>query len=417
MVEINFNITRFTKNLFYLLIFNLNFSWLLPSVFCEQGKSIVLGSIESSLERKQVAIDLGRTNSALASRVGRAITLHGGLRLSDTKSSVFSANFSATGSKGIKLELFKGQPKAPFSTISVENEDLDMALNLACDKMVEKVLGIPGFFSGKISYLSSLSGHKEVFVSDASMSSARPQTSFSKITFNPSWLNNGKGIFFTSNRKVFNNIYLLSTDDRKISTIANYRGSNLCAVQNPRSSQTALILSTSGNPEIWLASTPQSRPVRLTNNRSNESGPTWSSDGRRMLVTSDSRGKPQIYEVSLSTGKLTRISTNVSSHCTEPSWNPVHSNLFAFTAAVSGGFQVCLYDFQLRKSKILTVGSAHHIQPCWANDGRHLYLTQRSSTGATRIMLLDTEFEEATPVSLHNEKFGNCSQVSFYYPN
>ena len=283
--------------------------------------------------------------------------------------------------------------------------------------MVEKVLGIPGFFSGKISYLSSLSGHKEVFVSDASMSSARPQTSFSKITFNPSWLNNGKGIFFTSNRKVFNNIYLLSTDDRKISTIANYRGSNLCAVQNPRSSQTALILSTSGNPEIWLASTPQSRPVRLTNNRSNESGPTWSSDGRRMLVTSDSRGKPQIYEVSLSTGKLTRISTNVSSHCTEPSWNPVHSNLFAFTAAVSGGFQVCLYDFQLRKSKILTVGSAHHIQPCWANDGRHLYLTQRSSTGATRIMLLDTEFEEATPVSLHNEKFGNCSQVSFYYPN
>ena len=252
MVEINFNITRFTKNLFYLLIFNLNFYWLLPSVFCEQGKSIVLGSIESSLERKQVAIDLGRTNSALASRVGRAITLHGGLRLSDTKSSVFSANFSATGSKGIKLELFKGQPKAPFSSISVENEDLDMALNLACDKMVEKVLGIPGFFSGKISYLSSLSGHKEVFVSDASMSSARPQTSFSKITFNPSWLNNGKGIFFTSNRKVFNNIYLLSTDDRKISTIANYRGSNLCAVQNPRSSQTALILSTSGNPEIWL---------------------------------------------------------------------------------------------------------------------------------------------------------------------
>ena len=76
-----------------------------------------------------------------------------------------------------------------------------MALNLACDKMVEKVLGIPVFFSGKISYLSSLSGHKEVFVSDASMSSARPQTSFSKITFNPSWLNNGKGIFFTSNER------------------------------------------------------------------------------------------------------------------------------------------------------------------------------------------------------------------------
>ena len=153
--------------------------------------------------------------------------------------------------------------------------------------MVEKILGIPGFFSGKISYLSSLSGHKEIFVSDALMSSARPQTSFSKITFNPSWSTKGDGIFFTSNRKVFNNIYFLSIADRKITTIANYRGSNLAAVQNPRSSQTALVLSTSGNPEIWLAANPLSRPVRLTKNRSNESGPTWSPDGRRMLVTSD----------------------------------------------------------------------------------------------------------------------------------
>ena len=147
----------------------------------------MLGTIESSLERKQVPVDLGRTSAALASRVGKALTLHGGLRLSDTKSSVFSANFSPIGSGGIKLELLKGNPKSIFTTLSVENENLELALSLTCDQMVEKILGIPGFFSGKISYLSSLSGHKEIFVSDALMSSARPQTSFSKITFNPSW--------------------------------------------------------------------------------------------------------------------------------------------------------------------------------------------------------------------------------------
>lgn len=417
MVDKIYKYTGGTKIVQLLLLAIAKLCWILPSVYSEVGKPIVLGPIESSLERKQVPVDLGRTSQALASRVGKALSLHGGLRLSDTKSSVFSANFSAVGSGGIRLELLKGNPKTIVTTLSVENENIELALSLACDQMVEKILGIPGFFSGKISYLSSLSGHKEIFVSDALMSSARPQTSFSKITFNPSWSNKGDGIFFTSNRKVFNNIYFLSIADRKITTIANYRGSNLAAVQNPRSSQTALVLSTSGNPEIWLAANPLSRPVRLTKNRSNESGPTWSSDGRRMLVTSDARGKPQIYEVSLSTGKLTRIATNVSSHCTEPAWNPVHSNIFAFTAAVNGGFQVCLYDFRLRKTKILTSGTAHHIQPSWTNDGRHLYLTQRTSSGATRIMLLDTEFEEAMPTILHNEKFGNCSQASFYYPN
>ena len=391
--------------------------WTSIQTYAQGANPIVIGTIEGSIERKQVPIDLGKTDQEFASTVGRAIALHGGLRLTDTRSSLFSANFTKHGQNGVRLELLKGQTKVSFANLSLNSGSVDLSLSNALDAMIEKVLKIPGFFSGKITYLSSLSGHKEVFVSDAIMSNARPQTSFGKITFNPSWSNDGKGIFFTSNRKIFNNVYYLSLGDRKISTIANYRGSNLCAVQNPRSSQTALILSTSGNPEVWIATSPKSRPKRLTNNRSNESGPTWSPDGRRLLVTSDLRGKPQIYEASLSTGSLQRIPTNVSTHCTEPAWNPRFSNLFAFTAAVSGGFQICLYDFELRKTRIVTKGTAHHIQPTWANDGRHLYTTQRTSTGATRVMILDTEFEEAIPAALHNEKFGNCSQVSFYYPN
>jgi len=249
------------------------------------------------------------------------------------------------------------------------------------------------------------------------MTFARPQTSFGKIVFNPSWNNSGAGIFFTSNRQVFNNVYHLDLSSRKVSTVAKYKGSNLCAVQNPKSSQTALILSTSGNPELWLGSTPYSRPRRITNNKSNESGPCWSPDGRRLIVTSDSRGKPQLYEVSLSSGVLSRIPTNVSSHCVEAAWNPVHSERIAFTAAVGGGFQVFEYNFSTRASRMITSGVNHAMQPCWANDGRHLFFTQRSSGGALSIMVVDTEFEEARPVMLHDKKFGNCSQPSFFYGN
>ena len=382
----------------------------------QSNNSIVIGTIESSIARKQIPIDLGTTSKSIAPIVAKAITLHGGLRLSKPSESLYSVTFSATG-KNINVVLLKGNPKVQVSSYSVQNGDSGSSIAFACDRLVREILGVPGFFAGNLAFLSSLSGSKEIFISDSMMSSARPQTSFGKITFNPSWSPSGKGLFFTSNRQVFNNIYFLSLTDRKISTIANYRGSNLSASQNPRTNQVALILSTSGNPELWIAPTPKSKPSRITRNRSNESGPTWSPDGRRILLTSDARGKPQIYEVSLSTGLLTRIPTNVSSHCSEPAWNPTYPYKFAFTAAVSGGFQVCLYDFESRKTKILTSGSAHHIQPCWANDGRHLFLTQRTSTGATRIMLLDTEFEEAKPVALHNEKFGNCSQVSFHYPN
>jgi TolB protein len=393
------------------------FAFFADPLVAQSKSTIVLGTIESELEQKQVAIDLGNTPKALGSVVAKAIGIHGGLRLASSQQSRYSASFSSQGENIIKAVLSTGTPKRVVSSYSCNESTVQLSIAKACDRLVKEILGIPGFFGGKICFLSNLTGSKEIFIADALMTSARPQTSFGKITFNASWGKQGQGIYFTSNRKVFNNVYFLNLTSRKISTIASYRGSNLRAVQNPRSNQLALILSTSGNPEVWLASSSDSKPSRLTRNRSNESGPSWSPDGRRLLVTSDSRGKPQIYEVSVSSGNLTRISTNISSHCTEPSWNPRNPNKFAFTAAIAGGFQVCEFDFSLRKTRILTKGSSHGMQPCWASDGRHLYFTERTTSGSTKIMILDTELEGSTPIALHGPTFGNCSQVNFYYPN
>lgn len=383
-----------------------------------QSKStIVLGPIEGELARKQIPLDLGSTPSNLVPLVSRAIKVHGGLRLETEKKSKFSISLRQNSESSTSLGIAGGIPKKPLKSFSVSGTTSLETVFKAMDRVVNEILGIPGFFSGKLSYLSDLGGKKEIFTSNALMSSASPQTSFQKITFNTSWDNEGKGLFFTSNRKIFNNVYYLDLNSRKISTIASYKGSNLRAVQNPRTPQLALILSASGNPDVWLADNAKSRPRKLTNNRSNESGPCWSPDGRRMIVTSDSRGKPQLYEVSLSTGKLVRIPTNISSHCTEAAWNPVDPNRIAFTAAVAGNFQICEYNFSTRKSKIITKGKRDGMQPAWANDGRHLYYTERSSSGPTRIMILDTEFEEAKPVMLHDASFGNCSQADFHFPN
>lgn len=381
--------------------------------------TIVLGTIEGELKKRQVPLDLGKTSKTLARLIAKAVSVHGGVRLAPPSQTRYSVYFAPLGGNQVRVEISKGSPDVPkklFKSFVIQGNSIDDAVLKGCDRMVESILGIPGFFSGKICYLSKLSGNKEVFVANSLMTSAQPHTSFKKITFNPSWDNRGAGVFFTSNRKVFNNIYHLDLSSRKISTIANYRGSNLRAVQNPRNSEVAMILSTSGNPEVWLASSPKSKPKRITRNKSNESGPCWSSDGRRLIVTSDSRGKPQLYEVSLSSGRLTRIPTNVSSHCTEATWNPADPTKIAFTAAVGGGFQVYEYSFSSRKSRALTGGRTHGMQPCWANDGRHLFFTERSSNGNTRLMILDTELQGAKPVALHGTSFGNCSQASFHYP-
>ena len=385
------------------------------SILGQGSSTIVLGPIEGELAKKQIALDIEGTQKDLLPLATRAIQAHGAFRLANSQSSQFGITLFSQGSNIVQVRISSGKPRKIIKTFSQEGDSMRQATFRALDQMVLAITGVHGFFDGQLAYLSSLSGKKEIFVSDALMSTARPQTSFGKITFNPSWDNAGKGVFFTSNRKIFNNVYHLDFSSRKISNIASYKGSNLRAVQNPRTNQVALILSASGNPEVWLAESLSSKPRKVTNNRSNESGPCWSPDGRRMIVTSDSRGRPQLYEVSLSTGRLSRIPTNISSHCTEASWNPTDATRVAFTAAVGGGFQVCEYSFAKRETRILTEGTKHGMQPVWARDGRHLYYTERASTGATRIMLLDTEFDEAKPVALHDSSFGHCSQASFYF--
>ena len=380
-----------------------------------QDSAIVLGPIEGELAKKQIPIDLGRTPKVLLPLISKPIYIHGGLRLASEKESRFSATFSSADGNDIQVLITQGMPKEPFSSFVVKDSTIEGAVSLACDRLVQEILGLPGFFSGRLAFLSDLSGAKEIYVSDSMMTYSKPQTDFKKMTFNPSWNNDGTGLFFTSNRKVFNNVYHLDLASRRVATVANYKGSNLQAVQNPRLAQTALILSTSGNPELWLANTPYERPRRITKNKSNESGPCWSPDGRRMILTSDTRGKPQLYEVSLSSGVLSRIPTNVSSHCVEAAWNPVDPSRIAFTAAVGGGFQIFEYNFNERSSRMITRGTDHAMQPCWANDGRHIFFTSRSSGGSTQIKVIDTEFEEAKPIALHNQNFGNCSQPSYIY--
>ena len=404
------------KSIFYCLFVLICFAFSgHKSTHGQNGSRILLPGIESELARKQIAVDFGNTSTALTPLLEKAFSLHGGFRVSHPKESQYSLLFSAKGGGQVVISILAGNPKKTIRSLSAVGQTIDDALLSGCDQIVYQLLKIPGFFSGKIAYISNLSGNKEIFVSNALMTTSRPNTNFKKITFNASWDNQGQGLFFTSNRQLFNNIFYLDLNSRKITTIANYRGSNLRAVQNPRNSQVALILSSTGNPEVWIAPHPNSKPKRLTKNRSNESGPAWSSDGRRLIVTSDSRGKPQLYEVSLSSGMLSRIATNISSHCTEASWNPLDPNKISFTAAVSGGFQIFEYSFTERRSRQLTMGSGHALQSVWLNDGRHIMFTERSNQGNTRLMILDTELEGAQAKPLHGSTFGNCSQVSFFY--
>ena len=393
----------------YFLLLIASFSLQTSTVSAE---SINIGeAVRQSEGRLAIAVD--STDEALAKLARRAFALHGGYMVTTAAKSAFTFQIERASDSSVTLTIGSGQPVQEQLRRVVPGRDLQNATLRACDLAVEATLHIKGFFAGKLAFIGKQRGVSEVYTSDLLFNRVRPLTADRALVTGPSWSPDGTKLLYTTYYKTgFPDIYMIDLLSGRKIPVATYKGTNSGGEYSPNGRSVAMSLSSAGNAEIFVAASIDSKPRRLTINKSLETSPTWSPDGRRLAFTSDARGKPQIYEMSANGGPMRRIPTNVSSYCSEPTWNPIKENLIAFTAAVSGGFQIALYDFKTRSSQILTTVSQSAVEPTWMNDGRHLVFTQRQN-GRMRLMLLDTETKKVS--SLHVPDFGDASSASFVY--
>ncbi len=361
----------------------------------------------------RLAIAVDSTDAALAKLARRAFALHGGYTVTTAAKSAYTFQIERASGSSVTLTIGSGQPVQEQLRRVVPGRNLQNATLRACDLAVEATLHTKGFFAGKLAFIGKQRGVSEVYTSDLLFNRVRPLTADRALVTGPSWSPDGTKLLYTTYYKTgFPDIYMIDLLSGRKIPVATYKGTNSGGEYSPNGRSVAMSLSSAGNAEIFVAASIDSKPRRLTINKSLETSPTWSPDGRRLAFTSDARGKPQIYEMSANGGPMRRIPTNVSSYCSEPTWNPIKENLIAFTAAVSGGFQIALYDFKTRSSQILTTVSQSAVEPTWMNDGRHLVFTQRQN-GRMRLMLLDTETKKVS--SLHVPDFGDASSASFVY--
>ena len=113
----------------------------------------------------------------------------------------------------------------------------------------------------------------------------------------------------------------------------------------------------------------------------------------------------------VSGGKPSVVRTNISGYCSEPVWNKVNPDLIAFTIAQGKGFQVAVYNFRTKQTKVVSRGASTS-GPKWLNDGRHIICTK--SNGVNRqLYIIDTETDSQKP--LHTTSFGSAKEPDFVY--
>ncbi len=332
-------------------------------------------------------IQISGQPSALAQQAQQLFGLHGGYEQVSTRPD-FNFAFAAVQGNSVNLTI-SSRGKTLWEGSFSGRTQLE-ALYAASDVAVAKTLGTKGFFSSKLAFIADRTGNSEVYTSDILFKAVRQLTSDRAQCLSPNLSPNGNILLYTSYHGTgFPDIYKVDLVTGRRTVLAGFRGTNTGGTFSPDGRQIAMILSSSGNSEVYVSNVEGKQLRRLTRTDSLEADPSWSPDGRRLVFTSDQLGGPQIYTSNAQGRSMSRVRTDISRNCSEPTWNPVDPDIIAFTAAAGGEFEVAVYSFKENKSRIISRGSGDAVHPAWLNDGRHLVYTERTSR-YSRLMILDT---------------------------
>jgi TolB protein len=274
-------------------------------------------------------------------------------------------------------------------TSSSGEEDL---AHQVVDEIVESVKKVPGIATSRIVFIGTVSGKKDLYISDLDGGRMYKVTSDKKSCYAPKWSHDGNNILYTSLHNGFPDVYKIDIGTRKRERIIANPGLNCGAAYSPDGSKIAVVLSKDGNPELYVMDARTKKLKRLTKSANiSEASPSWSPDGKKIVYVSDSSGRPNLYIINATGGQPKRISFKGTENVT-PCWGS--NGKIAYISRVGGRYQVAVYNPLNGDNIIISKDGADYENPSWTPDGRHI-VVGRTVNYNSGIYLLDIEGDPA----------------------
>ncbi len=356
-----------------------------------------LGDVVIAADLKTIPIRVSGSPAEIDALANLAFNAHGRYRRV-ASGGTFDIKFTQVAPAQVQVNVTKAG--APILSQVVSGTSTRNALFRAADLAVKATSGLKGFFANRLTFISTYSGHQEVFTSDLFFGEVKQITRDNAQAITPRWAPDGRKILYTSFYKSgFPDIFLIDLNSLQRTLFVSVKGTNSGARYSPDGSQVAMVLSGEGNPEIYVSNAQGRQIARRTRSASVEASPCWSPDGAKLLFTSDAAGGPQLYMMPASGGTAQRVPTAISGYCAEPDWSKGDPTKIAFTVRAGGGYQIAEYDLSRKTpTKIVSKAVGDAVEPSWLGDGRHLVYTARGANTRS-LYILDTETGKSTRIS------------------
>jgi TolB protein len=265
--------------------------------------------------------------------------------------------------------------------------DLRRIVHTVADETMLALTGERGPFTGKVAFVSTISGSKEIYLMDYDGHQVQRLTSTGSINLNPDFSPSGKEIIYTSYKKGNPDLFRRDLFSGSEARISASKGINITGAYAPDGMRIALAKSKDGNSEIYLITKDGKELARLTNNPAIDVSPAWSPDGRQIAFVSDRLGKPQLFIMDVDGANVRRLTTS-GAYNVGPRWSPKGDRL-VYCRQSGNGFQIHAINADGTGDVQLTSeGSNEH--PRWSPDGRFIvFSSKRGKTEELYVMRAD----------------------------
>lgn len=278
--------------------------------------------------------------------------------------------------------------------------DLRKTAHTFADEVLSALTGEMGSFTGKIAFVSTSTGNKEIYLMDWDGMNRRKLTGNGSINLNPEFSPSGKEIIFTSYKNNNPDLYRRELFTGSEARISHSPGINITGAFSPEGNRIALAKSKEGNSEIYLISKEGKQLARLTKNQAIDLSPSWSPDGKSIAFVSDRLGRPQIFIMRIDGSDVSRLTTS-GAYNVAPRWSPKGDKI-AYSRQYGNKFQIHTINPDGSDDRQITFdGNNEH--PRWSPDGRFIVFGSKRN-GSESIYVMRADGSGQTKVSRSTAK-------------
>jgi TolB protein len=290
----------------------------------------------------------------------------------------------------------------------------DAAARVMAHKFADEIIfrlggGIQGIAESQIYFVSSRSGHKEIWAMDYDGANQHQVTRLGSMAISPRISPDGSRVAFSALTKTGWEIMMYSLELNRAVSFPHFGGTNLSPAWSGDGLKLAFSSSRSGEPEIYVSDASGGALSRMTTDKGPDVSPAWNrKTNGQIAFVSGRTGLPQIYTMEADGTNQQRMTDQ--GYAVSPNWSPNGQFLsFAWVRKYGpgepGNSDLYLMDIASKQWVQLTHDGGRNDFPSWSPDGRHIVF-QSNRSGSLQIwsMLADgTKVQQLTFTGLNSQ--------------